>query len=291
VGGPFPATVDEIEREIEGEAEAEGGRALLEHLELCAAIPESYRQDSREEKLYSKYTDALLAVAFRGLGFRCAVLRERGDAADVEVFCEDYSFVADAKAFRLSRTAKNQKDFKVLSLREWKRHREFALLVCPIFQYPSRESQIYEQAIRGGVCMLSYSHLRLLLRGYTLGAIDNPEALLRRTMTATRGMAPTKSAEGYWRRVNAALLCDQKALLDVWRDEKEVEMAALECLKVEALECLERREREIRCMTHEQATAALIHSQKIDNHTQRVRLNQRTSVVDYAEKRCESAAR
>jgi hypothetical protein len=37
----------------------------------------------------------------------------RADSADVEGATKDYTIVGDAKAFRLSRTAKNQKDFKV----------------------------------------------------------------------------------------------------------------------------------------------------------------------------------
>ncbi|MDX9974387.1 MAG: HindIII family type II restriction endonuclease, partial [FCB group bacterium] len=126
----FVESVSAMEEDIEDEVSAEGNSALLEHLQLCGAIPESYRQDSRDEKLYSKYTDVLLAVAFRSLGFRCEVLRERVDSADVEMRGGGYALVADAKAFRLSRTAKNQKDFKVQSLRHWRRHRDYALLVC-----------------------------------------------------------------------------------------------------------------------------------------------------------------
>ena len=35
----------------------DGTQALLDHLRLCTAIPESYELDSSEEKLYSTYTD------------------------------------------------------------------------------------------------------------------------------------------------------------------------------------------------------------------------------------------
>jgi hypothetical protein len=56
----------------------------------------------------------------------------------------------------------------------------------------------------------------------------------------------------------------------------------LEHLKAEALECLEGLERRIRGMTHEEATTELIRSQRIGNHTDQVRSNQRTTVADYA---------
>ena len=50
---------------------------------------------------------------FKATGFTSLVLKERGDTADIECVTDEYSFVADAKAFRLNRTAKNQKDFEV----------------------------------------------------------------------------------------------------------------------------------------------------------------------------------
>lgn len=87
--------------------------ALIDHLRLCGSIPEQYGHDTSEEKLYSKYTDALLAAAYRYIGLTSVVLDERADAADVEAVGAGYSLVADAKVFRLSRTAKNQKDFKI----------------------------------------------------------------------------------------------------------------------------------------------------------------------------------
>ena len=60
------------------------------------------------------------------MGFTSIVLKERANVADVECVCNDYSFVADAKAFRLSRTAKNQKDFKVQAMDNWKYGKPFA---------------------------------------------------------------------------------------------------------------------------------------------------------------------
>ena len=67
-----------------------------------------------KEKLFSKASDAVLSRAFREIGLKSTVLKERGDSADVlaESLFHGYTLVADAKAFRMSRTAKNQKDFK-----------------------------------------------------------------------------------------------------------------------------------------------------------------------------------
>src|ERR1039458_10300724 len=116
ISGTFGDDSARVERELEEEVAVKGTPALLDHLRLCGAIPESYGHDTSEEKLYSKYTDILLAIAFRHLGLTSLVLTERADAADVEVVSPSFSFVADAKAFRLSRTAKNQKDFKIQAM-------------------------------------------------------------------------------------------------------------------------------------------------------------------------------
>jgi type II restriction enzyme len=163
LSGNFGNDTEKLEKELEAEIKKNGTSALIDHLRLCGNIPESYGHDTSEEKLYSKYTDCLLSLAYTALGLTSLVLKERADAADVEVVAKDYSFVADAKAFRLSRTAKNQKDFKVQAMHGWKRGKHYAMVVCPIYQLPTSSSQIYQQATTQNVCVFTYSHLALLL--------------------------------------------------------------------------------------------------------------------------------
>lgn len=139
------------------------------HLEYVGVIPESFEHDSTEEKLYAKYCDALLARALRELGLDAHMLSERSGAADVRAEGDGYELVGDAKAFRLSRTAKNQKDFKVETLNQWREGADFACLVGPLYQYPSTNSQVYAQAIRYKVTLLSYTHLDFLIRS---GKVD-----------------------------------------------------------------------------------------------------------------------
>jgi type II restriction enzyme len=45
----------------------------------------------------------------------------------------------------------------------WRKKNNFALLVAPLMQYPINRSQIYEQAVRRNVTLLSYTHLHFLL--------------------------------------------------------------------------------------------------------------------------------
>lgn len=138
---------------------------FLNILTQIGTIPESIEHDSTAEKLFSKISDAVLARAFREIGLKSVVLKERGDSADVlaESPIHGYTLVADAKAFRMSRTAKNQKDFKVVALSGWRKDYDFAVLCSPYFQYPSSSSQIYAQALEHNVCLLSWEHLIYLI--------------------------------------------------------------------------------------------------------------------------------
>lgn len=138
---------------------------FIETLKQIGTIPEFLAHDSTEEKLFSKASDFVLSRAFREIGLKSTVLKERGDSADVlaESPIHGYTLVADAKAFRMSRTAKNQKDFKVVALSGWRKDSEYAVLCSPYFQYPSKNSQIYSQAISHNVCLLSWEHLIFLI--------------------------------------------------------------------------------------------------------------------------------
>lgn len=138
---------------------------FVDILKQIGTIPESVEHDSTQEKIFSKASDAALARAFREIGLKSTILRERGDSADVqaESVYHGYTLVADAKAFRLSRTAKNQKDFKVTALSGWRKDADYAVLCSPYFQYPVSKSQIYAQAVDNNVCLLSWEHLIFLV--------------------------------------------------------------------------------------------------------------------------------
>ena len=148
---------------------------FLEVLCEVGTIPEHVEHDSTEEKLYSKATDIVLSRSLTELGLKSKVLKERGNSADVlaESRYYNYSLVGDAKAFRLSRTAKNQKDFKVESMNHWRGdENEYAVLVSPYNQYPSTASQIYSQALNVNVCLLSWEHLYFLIKNEIKETID-----------------------------------------------------------------------------------------------------------------------
>lgn len=265
LSGNFGDDYDRLEAELINEIKQFGIAALIDHLRLCGSIPESYAHDSSEEKLYSKYTDCLLSLAYQAVGLRSIVLTERGDAADVEAFAKDYSFVADAKAFRLSRTAKNQKDFKVAAMHLWKRGKPYAMVVCPIYQLPRSSSQIYQSAATSNVCIFTYSHLSLLLNFYQQNGAENTQELILKLFKTVSALNPSKSSTEYWLAINRTMLDYSKDIEELWNIEKIASVESVEIAKSEDLNFLAQQREIIMRMTRDEALSELIRVYKIDS--------------------------
>ena len=263
--GNFAEDFSTLEKEIGAQIKKRGAKELIAHLRLCGSIPESYAHDTSDEKLYSKYTDSLLSFAYKAMGLKSIVLTERADVADVDAFGKDYSFVADAKAFRLSRTAKNQKDFKVQAIDSWKRGKPYAMVVCPIYQLPKSASQIYQQATTRNVCIFTYSHLSLLVTFAEQEGNRKAELLLHNIFKTVEALNPTKSAFDYWQAVNKTILNNPKIIHALWKTEKMASLESMEITKQESLAYLARERERIMRMSHEQALKELITMSKIDS--------------------------
>jgi len=265
LSGHFGNDTEKLEKELEAEIKKNGVSSLIDHLRLCGNIPESYGHDTSEEKLYSKYTDCLLSLAYSALGLKSLVLKERADAADVEAFAKDYSFVADAKAFRLSRTAKNQKDFKVQAMHGWKRGKPYAMVVCPIYQLPTSSSQIYQQATTQNVCIFTYSHLALLLAYAEKEGQAKAQQLLKKIFETVKALNPSKNATDYWLAINKTILSFSKAVEPLWSIEKGVATESIAISKEEALTFLAQEREKIMRMSHKEALKELIKVHKIES--------------------------
>ena len=280
LSGNFGADSARAESEVTEEIATDGIDSLIGHLRLCGSIPERYSHDSSEEKLYSKYTDIVLSKAFEFMGMESLVLTERADAADVECVTDDYSFVADAKAFRLSRTAKNQKDFKVQSMDNWKHGKPYAVVVAPIYQLPSRTSQIYQQAITRSVCIFSYTHLSVLVRYSELPRSGNSVELMHEIFRTIESLHPSKDATQYWAALNAIMLNHGDSVRELWREEKLASDDSIIIAKDEALSHLsEERERLMR-LSKQDAICELIKFKKIDSKEETIRAVAANGLLD-----------
>jgi len=265
LSGNFGDDYERLASELTEEVNQGGIKVLIDHLRLCGSIPESYNHDSSEEKLYSKYTDCLLSLTYKAIGLKSIVIKERADVADVEAFGEGYSFVADAKAFRLSRTAKNQKDFKVQAMHRWKHGKPNAMVVCPIYQLPKSQSQIYESATSSDVCIFTYSHLALLLSYSEIEGNKKAQELLYKIFKTVPMLSVSKNATDYWLGINKTLLEFSPKIETLWQNEKLASLESITIAKEEDLTYLAKQRENIMRMSHDEALNELIKINKIDS--------------------------
>ena len=271
LSGNFGVDAEKIETKLSTEIAKNGHEALLGHLRLCGAIPEKYARDSSEEKLYSKYTDVVISEAYSAIGFNSFVLKERADAADVECVSDVYSFVADAKAFRLSRTAKNQKDFKVQAMDGWKYGKPYAMVVCPVYQLPSRTSQIYQQAGTRSVCIWTYTHLAVLVRYAKKTNQSQARNLLHEIFKSVDAMHPSKGAILYWQTLNQRMLDFDKVIRDFWLEEKLATLESIQISRNESLSFLTTERERIFGLSKDEAIREVLKASKIDNKINKIK--------------------
>lgn len=163
---------------------------ILELIVEIGTIPEDIGHDSTEEKLYTKASDILFAKALKEMNLEVSVLTQRADCADIvaQSHYHRYSLVGDAKAFRLSRTAKNAKDFKVTSMAHWRGDCDYSVLACPYYQYPKSNSQIYKDALDNNISLFSWEYLYILLKeGVKEDASTNLKELFNQSAVIANG--------------------------------------------------------------------------------------------------------
>jgi hypothetical protein len=230
----------------------------------CGAIPECFGHDSSEEKLWAKYCYILLARIWTGLAIPAEVLRARGDSADVFGKTSSYTVIGDAKAFRLSRTAKNQKDFKVHALDDWRKANTYASLVSPLFQYPKRWSQIYRQAIERNVTLFSYVHARFLLDHFS-GQDLAP------LWQVAGGLPLSKKASPYWEAIDNTVCQLVGERLDTLQEYKLQAIDKTKELGEEGIGFWEAKIEAYRKLSQQEAVKRLIKAEKIESKIETIR--------------------
>jgi hypothetical protein len=263
-GLSFDRAATEIDKIIGG-MDGDEFSALLVR---AGCIPERYGHDSTEEKLYAKGMDAIVAEALRRLGYGAEVSQGRSNSADVvaEGGSPAHSLVADAKAFRLSRTALNPKDYKIEALSKWRKGADYAILVAPIAGYPEGESRLYVEADRFQVTLLSYSHLALMI-----GSEAGPAQLGSIWRRSVEHESATVSAPEYWSALDGAL---RRALSWDRANWSEARRKYFESLLLNAeseLAYFDQLKVGIAAMSREELIGIAVDALKIDSKTRTIR--------------------
>ncbi|MEV6015933.1 MULTISPECIES: HindIII family type II restriction endonuclease [unclassified Streptomyces] len=261
---PFDRAVIEIEKLIT-RMDGDEFSALLVR---AGCIPERYSHDSTEEKLYAKAMDAIVAESLRRLGYRAEVSQERSNSADVvaEGGSPAHSLVADAKAFRLSRTALNPKDYKIEALSKWRKGADYAILVAPIAGYPEGESRLYVEADRFQVTLLSYSHLALMI-----SSESGPSRLESIWKRSTEHESATVSASRYWSALDGALRHALSWDRANWSEARRRYFESLLLNAEDELAYFDQKKRSIAAMSREELANIAVDALKIDSKMRTIR--------------------
>lgn len=255
---------------IENKYRSISEKTITKELIQVGIMPEVFEHDSSEEKLWSKFSDLILSKTLGYLGLPSEVLRTRGNSADVYSKTKNYTLVSDAKCFRLSRTAKNQKDFKVKALDDWRRKDTYALLVSPLSQYPADKSQIYPQAVSQNVTLLSYIHLQFLIEKRTGG---NLEDLWKLPIYISKNykVQDQKRGQTYWHAVDALVCQITKQSIEVLKKYKQQEIEKIKKVGQEGIDYWKSRIAEFSKLNREQAIKLLIRVQKIEQKIETIK--------------------
>ncbi len=233
-------------------------------------MPEVFNHDSSEEKLWAKCSDILLAKSLNFLGISAEVLRARGNSADVFGKADDYTIIGDAKTFRLSRTAKNQKDFKIKALDDWRKDNTYAILAGPLYQYPSNRSQIYFQSIQKNVTLFSYVHLKFLL---DFCDNQNLKKIWETGKRLKNGIKKNdhQNSQIYWREIDKTVCFAVNKNIDDIKKYKEEEIKTTKQIGKEGIKYWEGIIKNYNKLSQKEAIEKLIKSEKIEAKIETIR--------------------
>lgn len=256
---------DLLEKHLEKLSKQEISEQIIE----VGIMPEFFDHDSSEEKLWAKYSDILLAKSLEYLGFKAQVIRTRGNSADVFAQSDGYTLIGDAKCFRLSRTAKNQKDFKIKALDDWRRENTYAVLVGPLNQYLGDRSQIYEQAIDRNVTLLSYTHLKFLLDNKVNEKLKRLWEVGMRLKTLFKAKAGHRG-HAYWEEIDKTVVEITGKNIKNLSEYKLLEVQIIKSNGEEGISYWENKIKELSRLSRREAVKMLIKSQKIEQKIQTI---------------------
>lgn len=243
---------------------------VTNYLFKCGVIPEMFAHDSSNEKIYAELCEILVSAFFRKRGEDARVLDQRGGSADVLSSVGDKKVVLDAKAFRLSRTALNPKDYKIEAINEWTANHdaEYSGLVGPLNQFPGSRSRLYTEAVRYDVTLLSYGHLAYLLKPELEKESIDPIWELGDKISNKYDLDDV-DGDIYWDELEQTMLNIHDDI-GMFEETIESNRRGLEEQSKQQIEYWESKKDELRELTKEELVEELIKSKKIDKKIDRI---------------------
>ena len=153
----------------------------------------------------------------------------------------------------------------------WRGGLDYAVLVCPIYQLPTRVSQIYQQAVARNVCIVSYSHLAVLVALAARRGAERAEMSLQEILKTVPTLHPSKTAGDYWTGINKSLVAALHRDGDLWTAEKMASLESLETVKQESLQYLQAERDRLLGLSRQEALAALIRASRLDSRAAQIR--------------------
>lgn len=202
---------------------------------ISCFIPDTYRDQGKKEKLYTKLSELLVGEWWRRMGGVYVLPTKKSGTEDVEMILDNRSIVCDSKIFRLGRSQKapNVKDFlKLASVVTWMRNlkQKYAdegveqdiiggLVTYSSFHEWEKDSEVYQECSNQdtSVLMLPYEVLGLLLKMKDKFTLAD---LLELWDYKKIGMKESKNKEAYWKTVES-FLC---GLLDLDEEKYKEEI-------------------------------------------------------------------
>jgi hypothetical protein len=188
---------------------------------ISCFIPDTYRDQGKKEKLYTKLSELVVGEWWRRMGGTYVLPTKRSGTEDVEMILNDISVVCDSKIFRLGRSQKapNVKDFlKLASVMTWinnlkKKYDEEnkkghsilgGLVTYSSFHEWEKDSEVYQECSNPNtsVLMLPYEVLALLLKYKGAYALEDFLGLWDYKKI---GMEESKKKTAYWKTVESFL--------------------------------------------------------------------------------------
>ncbi len=156
-----------------------------------------------------------------------------------------------------------QKDFKVQAMHVWKYGKKFAIVVSPLYQLPAQRSQIYQQAITLDVCLLSFSHIAMLLSYAMQIGETSAQSLLGSVLRRLETLNPSVEASAYWTPINRTFIEADDLMSTLWQTEKLANLEAIAWAKEEGLHFLATERESIMKLSHDEALNRLMQTHNI----------------------------